>query len=111
MEKLTHYRQIITDCLRAEAAIPPSVGDIEALVVADTTSDNYLLIAVGWDRTGRVHAPIVHIRLHGDKVAIEFDGTEEGIAGQLIAAGIPPEAIVLAFVHPAERADTAFAVA
>ncbi|NJO82409.1 MAG: XisI protein [Blastochloris sp.] len=97
MEKLDQYRAIVLDCLRAEASIPSSAGEIETLVVVDMVSDNYLLIDVGWDRTGRVHAPILHIRLRGDTVRIEFDGAEEGIAYQLIAAGIPPEDLVLAF--------------
>ena len=42
---------------------------------------------------------------------IQHDGTESGIADELVQAGIPPEHIVLAFHHPDKRQYTGFAVA
>ncbi|NJO82414.1 MAG: XisI protein [Blastochloris sp.] len=107
MKKLAQYRAVIVDALSTEADTLSGVGAIETLVVVDTVSDNYLLIDVGWDRTGRVHAPILHIRLPGDNVQIEFDGTEEGIAYQLIADGILLEDLVLAFRSADAHADPA----
>lgn len=47
---------------------------------------------------------IIHLRLHDGKVYIERDGTEEGVATTLLAAGIPKEAIVLAFYPERKRA-------
>ena len=37
--------------------------------------------------------------------------TEEGLANQLVKAGVPREDIVLAFQHPSTRKLTDFAVA
>lgn len=111
METVDRYRTIITDCLHAEAAIPPSVGDVAALVIADPVSDNYVLIATGWQERRRVHATIIHIRLCAGAISIEYDGTEAGITPQLLQAGIPPEAIVFAFMHPSARPATAVAIA
>ncbi|MEZ4861109.1 MAG: element excision factor XisI family protein [Caldilineaceae bacterium] len=51
------------------------------------------------------------MRLHNDKFYIEVDGTEQGIATDLLEAGVPKEDIVLAFHHPAMRPYTEFAVA
>ena len=45
------------------------------------------------------------------KVWIQRDGTEQGIAGDLVQAGIPKDHIVLGF-HPADiRQHTEYAVA
>ncbi len=53
----------------------------------------------------------IKMRLPYDRVWIQQDGTEDGIAGELIQAGIERERIVLGF-HPAwKRPITGFAVA
>ncbi|MFM6201853.1 MAG: element excision factor XisI family protein, partial [Dolichospermum sp.] len=44
------------------------------------------------------------------KIWIQYDDTEEGIANDLIAAGVPKEDIVLGFRHPRIRPFTNFAV-
>jgi hypothetical protein len=57
-----------------------------------------------------VHGSVVHIDIIGDKVWLQYDGTNLLVADELIAAGIPREDIVLAF-HPADvRPPTGFAV-
>jgi hypothetical protein len=58
-----------------------------------------------------VHGAIIHVDLRGEKISIQHDGTERGIAEDLIEAGIPPEHIVLAFHSPEVRQHTGFAVA
>jgi hypothetical protein len=103
MEHIAQYRKAIIDCLQASVVAVSSANELESVVVADTSTDNYLLIEVGWEPRGRVHAPLVHIRLHEGRVIVEYDGTEEGITPRLIAAGIRPEDIELGFVHPSER--------
>ena len=44
-----------------------------------------------------------------DKVWIQYDGTEDGIADELIEAGIPQDKIVLGFRPPEIRPYTGFA--
>lgn len=111
MDKLTTYRQLIKDILTEDARYKPSHGEIEPLLVFDDEHDSYQLMYVGWDGRRRVHSTIIHIRLYNNKIWIEQDGTEEGVANTLIAAGVPKEDIVLAFYSPAKRRFTEFAVA
>ena len=53
----------------------------------------------------------MHIRIKNQKIYIEDDWTEEGIANELLTEGIPKSDIVLAFHDPETRKLTEFAVA
>lgn len=44
------------------------------------------------------------------KIWIQQDGTESGVANELVGLGVPKEAIVLAYQPLYKRAYTAFAV-
>jgi hypothetical protein len=68
-------------------------------------------MTVGWDQDKRVHGCLVHIDIIDGKVWIQRDGTEQGIATELVTAGIPKDAIVLAFHPPEIRPHTEYAVA
>jgi hypothetical protein len=59
----------------------------------------------------RIHGTTLYVRLHHGKIWIEDDMTEEGIATDLVQAGVPKEDIALAFYTPAERQFTEFASA
>ncbi len=93
------------------AEYAPSRGEIETRPIIDDAQNNYLLVDSGWDRTGRVHAVILDLRIKEGKVWIEVDGTEEGVAYELAKAGIPQEDIVLGFFTPRQRALVEFAPA
>ncbi len=111
MDKLEQYRCIIKDILEKHAKFRPSHGQIETAAIYDPIHDHYLLMGIGWDRTGRVHDIAFHMRIQEGKIWIEWDGTEYGVAQELIDAGVPKEDIVLAFYHPENRARTEFTVA
>jgi hypothetical protein len=66
---------------------------------------------LGWNAGQRVHFLLVHIDIVGDKVWIEKDNPEDGVATELVQAGIPKSQIVLAFQAPEVRQYTEFAVA
>ncbi|MFN6560155.1 MAG: XisI protein [Nostoc sp. ChiSLP01] len=77
----------------------------------DRTATNYIVMTLGWQREERVHGCIIHIEIINGKVWIQRDGTEYGIANELVAAGNPKDKIVLAF-HPEDvRQYTDFAIA
>jgi hypothetical protein len=58
----------------------------------------------------RIFGCILHLDIKDEKVWIQYDGTEDGIADELVALGVPKEDIVLGF-HPADRRQyTGFAV-
>lgn len=44
------------------------------------------------------------------KIWVQYDGTEEGVATELVDAGVPKVDIVLGFRHPSVRQYTEFAV-
>ena len=113
MDKLNRYRGIIKNLLSdlaKQAQDHPTTG-VEALMIADTEHDQYLLLTLGWAERRRVRHLRVFLRLLNDKIWIEEDLTEDGIATDLLAAGVPKEDIVLAFHAPEMRPYTEFAVA
>ncbi|MFO0970527.1 MAG: XisI protein [Gemmataceae bacterium] len=111
MDTLSTFRDIIEQVLQPFADIRYAYGDIKNEVVLNRVRDRYLVISQGWDGKKRVHSPLLHIDIIGEKVWIQWDGTEEGIAPQLMAAGIPKDKIVLGFYAPEVRPFTDFAVA
>jgi XisI protein len=52
----------------------------------------------------------MHIDVKDGKIWIQYDGTEEGVANRLVAAGVPKDEIVLGFQSPFQRMHTDFAV-
>jgi len=77
----------------------------------DTERDQYLLLNTGWNGTKRLHGATLYLRIEDGQIWIEEDWTEEGIAAELIAQGVPREDIVLGFQPPTIRAETEFAAA
>ena len=111
MDTRSTYRRIIEQVLTEYAQTPYAYGDITRQTVFDRDGDHYLLMVVGRDGIRRVHGCLIHIDLVGEKVWIQRDGTEHGIANDLLAAGVPKSQIVLAFRSPEMRQYTDFAVA
>lgn len=111
MDTLNTYRQIIENILTEYTQIPYAYGDIKTEAVFDRTNDRYLLVNVGWDNGRRIHGSLVHVDIIDGKFWIQRDGTEHGIAKELVRAGVPKNDIVLGF-RPAEvRPHTEYAVA
>ena len=111
MDTLDTYRRGIEAVLRAYAQIPYAHGEIQTAVVVDRAADHYLVLAIGWDGARRMHGSVVHIDIIDGKVWIQRDGTEQGVAEELVAAGIPRDRIVLGFRPPDLRQFTEYAVA
>ena len=70
---------------------------------------HYLLMLVGRDGTRRVHGCLIHLDIIDDKIWIQRDGTEDGVADDLLNAGISKNQIVLGFQPPDIRPYTEFA--
>ncbi|MBR8833339.1 MAG: XisI protein [Stigonema ocellatum SAG 48.90 = DSM 106950] len=119
MDTLEQYRQLIRNILIEHTKIPFSNGDIQFETVFDSEQDRYLLMILGREPaydfsptvTRRVHGCLIHVDIIDGKLWIQRDGTEEGIAADLLRAGVPKERIVLGFRSPELRQDTEFAVA
>lgn len=110
MDKLETYRQILQKILTDYAEIPYAYGELNSKLIVSQDANDYLLITQGWENDVRVHACLVHLEIIDNKIWIQRDGTEDGIANELVVAGIPKEQIVLAFHPPEIRQYTEYAV-
>jgi XisI protein len=111
MDTLDKYQKIIEDILTEYVKTPYAYGQLKTKLIIDQTASNYVVMTLGWQEEERVHGCIIHLEIIDGKVWIQRDGTEYGIANELVAAGIPKDKIVLAF-HPEDvRQYTDFAVA
>jgi hypothetical protein len=110
MDKISRYRQIIVDILTAHSQIQPVYGEIEMQLLIDTTHDRYQVLRAGWLQKNRVYGVLIHIDLKEEKLWIQYDGTEVGVANELVEAGIPKEDIVLAYHSPFIRQYDGFAI-
>ncbi|MGK7925393.1 MAG: XisI protein [Spirulina sp.] len=113
MDRLTHYRNAIEKVLGEYDRLSSQSCDPhpETCLVFDETRDHYLWLTVDWEGSKRHKYTHIHIRIKNEKIYIEEDWTEEGIATELINLGISPHDIVLAFQPPDVRKFTEFAIA
>lgn len=111
MDTIERYRNVIKDIIRGHIQDTPSVGEVEVEVVFDDAQDHYELIHTGWTGNHRIQGAVIHIDIRNDKIWIQFDGTADGVATELVAAGIPKDRIVLAWKPLHRRPDTGYAVA
>jgi hypothetical protein len=109
MDTLTQYRQQIQNLIKEQASHAWD-NRTQAQTIFDTERDHYQLIYVGWRNSKRVYGVVLHLDIIDNKIWIQQDGTEIGIANQLVELGIPKENIVLAFDPPNLRKYTDFAV-
>lgn len=69
----------------------------------------YLLVETGWENGRRIYETLLHIDIINGKIWIQQDGTEAGIANELVALGVPKDRIVLGFKSLQRRQITEFA--
>ncbi len=110
MDLKEKHREIVKRVIVEYAQHKPANGDIQPEIVFDEERGHYELMHVGWNASERIHGSVLHVDLIGDKIWIQHDGTQ-GIARDLLDAGVPKDKIVLAFYSQRKRALTEFAVA
>ncbi|MBW4585718.1 XisI protein [Aetokthonos hydrillicola Thurmond2011] len=106
----TQYRDVVEKILKDYADFLDTDDQVQVELVFDRERDRYLLVETGWQNGYRIYGTLLHIDIINNTLWIQHDGTEEGIAGDLIAAGIPKNHIVLSFKSPEERKHTEFAI-
>ncbi|MBG1257727.1 XisI protein [Nostoc commune] len=112
MDTRIGYREIIKNILQSQADYRASLPDAySSQVIFDDERGQYLVLDIGWNGDQYLHSTPIHLNLIGDKVWIQYDDTEEGIANDLTGAGVSKSDIVLGFRHPKVRQYTGFAVA
>lgn len=111
MDQLDKYRQIIRTVLKPYADISYANVDVKNRSAFDAETDQYIILSEGWENSQQLHGVLIHVEIMDGRVWIQMDGTEDGIAQELIQSGIPKEDIVLGFHEPSIRPYTGFAVA
>ncbi|MBV7338120.1 XisI protein [Chloroflexi bacterium TSY] len=107
---IERYRDSIQKLLRQYAKPNPNDQTVETQLLTDQEHDHYQLVDVGWRNDQRIYSSILHIDIKEDKVWIQHNMTDQPVAEELVALGIPPDKIVLGF-HPVYvRPHTGFAV-
>ena len=111
MDALEAYRTATERVLTEYARFLTSDAETICETVFDRVSDRYLVVEVGWERGHRIYGSLLHVDIFEGKLWIQQDGTEDGVAGELVAAGVPKDRIVLGFRPPSLRSQSEFAVA
>jgi len=111
VDKLEKHRNIVKQIINEYAKLKPAYGEIQVETVFDEEQNRYIMTNVGWEDGKRVYGNIIHVDIIDGKVWIQYDGTEDGIAGELEEAGVPANDIVLGFRPPEIRQHTGYAVA
>ncbi len=111
MDRIEEYRDLIKRYMTEYSAYKPAYGDVEVETDFNDATGHYQVLYNGWNGTRRIHSCLIHVDIRDGKIWIQHDGTKEGIAVELLAAGVPHDHIVLAFYSPERRRDTDFAVA
>jgi len=114
MENVVRYREIIHRLLEEYCAFLTELTktDVDTEILCDDMHGQYMVMRIGWRAETRVHRPVFYLRLKDSKIQVEEDWTKEGIANELMQAGVPASDIVLSFDPPGLRSETpAFAIA
>lgn len=106
MEKLNYY-DLIEKILQQYSTITVGEGT-EIELIIDRLNGHYLVMFIGWRDQIQVYGSLIHIDIKEDRIWIQRDGTQEGIAQQLVEAGVPPSDIVLGYRSPFVRQFTGF---
>lgn len=83
---------------------------VEPELIFDLVRNRYQVVPVGWSQKRRIYGCVLHIDIQDDKIWILHDGTENGIANELVARNIPNHDIIIGFHSPFKRQFTEFAV-
>ena len=99
MDKVIVYRQYIQQLMQARAnRSMQSSKEVEAQTIFDVERDHYQLVYVGWKRNDiRDYGCLLHLDIKGGKIWIQYDGTEGGIAYELLNLGVPRKILYWAF--------------
>ncbi|MEL6381177.1 MAG: XisI protein [Cyanobacteria bacterium J06626_18] len=111
MEVLDEWRETLEKTLHYYAELPYRFTNVATYVVVSRDKNHYFLMHEGWEGNRRIHGIVVHAEIRDGKIWMHYDGIEDSITEELVAAGVPKGNIVLAFHPPFIREHTGYAVA
>ena len=110
MANIEAYREYVQAILKKYESYQSENDPIASQIIFDTERDRDQLVHVGWRDWRRYYGCVVHIDIKDGKIWIQHDGTEIGVANELVDLGVPKQDIVLAFQAPYKRKFTDFAI-
>ncbi|MEM8642171.1 MAG: XisI protein [Cyanobacteria bacterium P01_G01_bin.54] len=102
MERLNFVSLIKQTLLRYLEQIG-SEADVEAQAIFDDERGRYSILNVGWQDEQRIFGCPIYVEIREDKIWIQRDFTEPGIATQLLSLGVSEEQVVLGYRSPTVR--------
>ena len=112
MAKLKAYKKAILEVMKEYSEyFKVSSPDLKYEFIIDPEHHHYQLLRLGWHNRKRVHLLIFHFDIINDKIWIQQDNTEMGVANSLVEKGIDKSNIVLAYFSPEHRKYTEYAAA
>ena len=110
MDKAAKYRDLVIKLIHKYGQYKPRYGDIEVQKIFDREGDHYQLMNVGWHGNRRLRGCVLQIDIKNEKIWIQHDGTEIGVANELVEWGVPKKDIILGYHAPYRRKYTEFGV-
>ena len=107
MERL-NYSEVVQTVLKNHVK-NRSNSQTEVQLIFDTERARYQVLNIGWQDLTRIFGCIIYVEIKDGKIWIERDGTEIGVANELVEVGVPKQDIVLGFKAPYKRKFTEFA--
>lgn len=111
MDTLKRYRKIVSQVFNDHIRFVGENSGFQFVPILDEVNDRYVLMMQGWQGHKWVHICIAHLEIINEKIWVQYDGTDYGIANDLLAAGVPKDKIVLGFKSPELRKYTELAAA
>ena len=80
MDRLNNYQNIIINVLNSYLEIKYANANVKNRAAYDCKNNQYLIISEGWQKNQRFHSCLIHIEIISNKIWIQCDNTEDGIA-------------------------------
>jgi XisI protein len=110
MAKLEQYQQAVQKLLQNYANFSRSDDEVETELIFNTNNNHYQLVHLSWQGDRRTYGCIVHLDIKGSRIWLQHNGTENDLAEELVAMGVPKTDIVIGFQSPFKRQFTEYAV-
>lgn len=103
------YREAVRQLVLKYTEHKSSDKAIDIKAIIDDERGHYEVMEMGWRDKKRIYGLIMHFEIIGDKIWLQYNGTDRRLAEELVEAGVPKDSIVLGFLPPHVRQHTAYA--
>ena len=109
MDKLAFHQGCLQQTLKRYSSTSRPEDDETTRVIKNLEHGHFALMSIGWKGNKRVFGTILHFDIRERKIWVQRDGTDVGVADELVELGVPKEDIVLGFQMPFKRKFSGFA--